>query len=534
MPNNFFRNSWWWPLLFLGVLMSCAQVKSLDGGQKDTQAPQLLSIFPEQQSTRFKANTIVLTFDEYVQVNDLSTELVVSPPLDRMPIARVKKRSVFVELQEPLEENTTYTFNFGNAISDINEGNKLDLVYVISTGDYIDSLKIKGTVKDAWKKEPFEGLRVMLYRNASDTVVLKKTPSYFTKVDKSGNFELSYLSPGAYVMAALEDKNANYSLEDDERMAFLDSLVSPGVDNSTLQAINLLASFSKPEKPSLKDYKVDSLGVLKMPWDKRFEPPVVKRIKDDTRILSKRNGGGDSLVFVLPGAPTDMEEEVVVAWRDSVLDSLSMPFFKEELDKNFLCNAGLGKKQKFDKPFRITMPAGAFIKDPSKAYFLQDSTQVDTRIELDSAIAGVAYATGAIEKGHNCSLVLLPGAFGNNGAGTNDSVLVKFQTFDDEDLGTLLFDLSGSSFSSKHRFQLVNAKGEVVYEKALDSDTKNLVIKELEPSDYYAYVWFDENANGVWDGANYSEKKQPEKSWALGTKINVRANWEIRQKWPVN
>jgi len=192
MPNNFFRNSWWWPLLFLGVLMSCAQVKSLDGGQKDTQAPQLLSIFPEQQSTRFKANTIVLTFDEYVQVNDLSTELVVSPPLDRMPIARVKKRSVFVELQEPLEENTTYTFNFGNAISDINEGNKLDLVYVISTGDYIDSLKIKGTVKDAWKKEPFEGLRVMLYRNASDTVVLKKTPSYFTKVDKSGNFELTW------------------------------------------------------------------------------------------------------------------------------------------------------------------------------------------------------------------------------------------------------------------------------------------------------------------------------------------------------
>lgn len=534
MQNNVFRNNGWFWLSMVLVLFSCAQVKPLDGGEKDTTPPQLISIFPEQQSTRFKASTIVLAFDEYVQINDLATELVVSPPLDRMPIATVKKRSVYLELQEPLEENTTYTFNFGNAISDINEGNKLDLVYVISTGDYIDSLKLKGTVRDAWKKEPIEGMRVMLYRNASDTVVLKKTPSYFTKVGKDGTFELSYLSQGNYVIAALEDKNANYSLEDDERMSFLDTLVAPGIDDSTLTSVDLLASLSKPVKPGLKDYKVDSLGVLKMPWDKRFESPEVKRLKDNTLVQGKRNTLGDSLIFVLPGMATEEEEGVIVAWRDSILDSLSIPFFKEELDKNFLCTAGLGKKQKFDKPFKIALPPNAQIKDASKLFFLQDSIQVATTVFMDSAIAGVAYAKGAIEKGHNCTLTVLPGAFGNSGAGTNDTLIVKFMTFDDEDLGTLLFDLSGSSFTDLHRFQLVNAKGDVVHEQNLSPDTKALTIKELEPADYLAYVWIDENANGVWDGAVYHEKKQPEKSWALGVKINVRANWEIRQKWQVN
>lgn len=534
MQNKVLRNSWWiWPAMVL-VLFSCAQVKPLDGGEKDTTPPQLLSIFPEQQSTHFKASTIVLAFDEYVQINDLATELVVSPPLDRMPIATVKKRSVYLELQEPLEENTTYTFNFGNAISDINEGNKLDLVYVISTGDYIDSLKLKGTVLDAWKKEPIEGMRVMLYRNASDTVVLKKTPSYFTKANKDGSFELGYLSEGSYVIAALEDKNTNYSLEDDERMSFLDTLVVPGIDDSTLMAVDLLASFSKPEKPTLKDYKVDSLGVLKLPWDRRFDFPSVTRLKDNTLIKGKRNTDGDSLIYVLPGSATEAEEAVIVAWRDSVLDSLSIPFFKEELDKNFLCKAGLGKKQKFDKPFKIALPPNAQIKDSSKLFFLQDSIQVATTVFMDSVIAGVAYAKGAIEKGHNCTLTILPGAFGNAGEGTNDTLNLKFMTFDDEDLGTLIFDLSGSNFTNNHRFQLVNAKGEVVHEQLLNSDLQSLTIRELEPAEYLAYVWLDENANGAWDGAVYHEKVQPEKSWALGIKINVRANWEIRQKWAVN
>jgi len=323
-------------------------------------------------------------------------------------------------------------------------------------------------------------------------------------------------------------------LEDDERMAFIDSLVIPGVDDSTLKSVDLLASFSKPEKPTLKDYKVDSLGVLKMPWDKRFEMPVVRKLQDNSILKGRKNTVGDSLVFVLSGVPTNTEEEVVVAWRDSILDSLSVPFFKEELDKNFTVNAGLGKKQKFDKPFKISIPHSAGIKDASKIYFLQDSTQVSTSAYLDSLVAGVAYAKGAIEKGHNCTFMALPGAFGNSGAGTNDTVMVKFQTFDDEDLGTLLFDFSGSSFSANHRFQLVNAKGDVVFETDLAPGLTNLAIKELEPAEYLCYVWLDENANDIWDGAIYHERKQPEKSWALGVKINVRANWEIRQKWVVN
>jgi hypothetical protein len=178
------------------VFLGCANMQPMDGGMQDKTPPQVLSIFPENQSVFFKGNTIVMSFDEYVQLSDLSNELVVSPPLGRLPLSKLRKRTLTLELQESLEPNTTYTFNFGNAISDINEGNKLDLVYVVSTGSFIDSLTIAGHAADAWTKEPIDGVRMMLYKSNEDSVVLRKTPSYFAKAAKNGSFQMDYLSSG--------------------------------------------------------------------------------------------------------------------------------------------------------------------------------------------------------------------------------------------------------------------------------------------------------------------------------------------------
>ena len=59
-------------------------------------------------------------------------------------------------MEDSLKANTTYNFNFGNAIVDNNEGNILPYFnFAFSTGDKVDDTFISGTVEDAMalKKE---------------------------------------------------------------------------------------------------------------------------------------------------------------------------------------------------------------------------------------------------------------------------------------------------------------------------------------------------------------------------------------------
>ena len=95
-------------------------------------------------SINFKSNKIRLTFDEYIKLQDVQNQLIVSPPLKYLPeITPQGGASKFVEIKikDTLKENTTYTFNFGQSVQDNNEGNPSSfLTYVFSTGDYIDSL----------------------------------------------------------------------------------------------------------------------------------------------------------------------------------------------------------------------------------------------------------------------------------------------------------------------------------------------------------------------------------------------------------
>ena len=51
---------------------------------------------------------------------------------------------ITIKINDTLQPNTTYSFNFGQSIADNNEGNPFNqFKYVFSTGDHIDSLSHK-------------------------------------------------------------------------------------------------------------------------------------------------------------------------------------------------------------------------------------------------------------------------------------------------------------------------------------------------------------------------------------------------------
>ncbi len=90
---------------------------------------------------------IVLVFNEYVQLDNIQQNLIVSPNPKNVPFIDSKLKTVTIRLKDSLEPNTTYSINFGNALKDVNEGNASKrFTYIFSTGSHIDGNIISGKV----------------------------------------------------------------------------------------------------------------------------------------------------------------------------------------------------------------------------------------------------------------------------------------------------------------------------------------------------------------------------------------------------
>ena len=213
------------PLLVL-FLAGCAQQGSPTGGPRDEEPPDVVEAAPANYSTQFDDNRIEITFDEFLDMGNFAQELVVSPPMEEKPVISLRKRTLIIEFEEELRDNTTYTFNFGTGIKDLNEQNVLlNFEYVFSTGDYLDSLSVKGTLRNAFDLTiPGEQVSVMLYENLSDSIPIKQIPLYIGRTDTEGNFAVNNLRPGVYKVFALNDANSNFLFDlPNESIAYLDS-----------------------------------------------------------------------------------------------------------------------------------------------------------------------------------------------------------------------------------------------------------------------------------------------------------------------
>ena len=205
---------------------NCAQQGSPTGGPRDEDPPVVVESEPPNYSTRFEAKKILITFDEFVVLDNVNQELIVSPPMEEKPEVKLRKKTMVVQFEEALKDSTTYTFNFGSAIKDLHEGNKLlNFEYVFSTGDVLDSLSVKGTLKYADDlSEPEEPISIMLYDDLRDSVPLIDIPLYVGRSDDSGVFSVNNLRPDTYKVFALKDGNNNFLFDlPSEEIAFLDT-----------------------------------------------------------------------------------------------------------------------------------------------------------------------------------------------------------------------------------------------------------------------------------------------------------------------
>lgn len=240
--------------IFLGSFLSylgmgCAQIGAPTGGTKDTLAPRLMKAIPTENKVQFKGNKIVFTFDEYIDLQEVQSNVLVSPLTKFNPQIDAKLKTVTVKFKDSLLPNTTYSINFGDAIKDVNEGNPFkNFTYVFSTGNYIDSFGLKGKIVMAETGLPDSSMVAMLYKNLADSAVKKLKPDYIARLKGDGSFAFRNLPAGQFNLFALKDGDGSKNYNNKEEVfAFNNQSININSNNA---AVSLFA-FSEI-KPTVK------------------------------------------------------------------------------------------------------------------------------------------------------------------------------------------------------------------------------------------------------------------------------------------
>lgn len=226
-------------LAYLIFTTSCANPGMPTGGDKDSIPPAVVKTVPLPDARNYKGKTVNITFDEFIVSTDVSSELVVSPPLKKKPVVKTKSKTLIVDFDDLLQPDKTYSLDFRNSIKDNNEGNPLDgYRFSFSNGPQFDSLVVGGYVRMAENMEPVEDALVLLHSMDSISAFRDSIPDYIGKTDEEGFYMISNVAPGNYRLYAVQDADNSMTYNSSgELIAFADSLIVPDaplIPDSTL------------------------------------------------------------------------------------------------------------------------------------------------------------------------------------------------------------------------------------------------------------------------------------------------------------
>jgi uncharacterized protein (DUF2141 family) len=522
------------------VLSSCAKRGSISGGLKDTLAPVLKICIPKNYTTNFNAKTVQFTFDEYVKLKNVNKQLIISPPLKYQPeiTPATASKTITLKIKDTLAPNTTYSFNFGESIQDNNEGNPLrQFQFLCSTGSYIDSLSIKGTIADAHDKKTDHFVSVMLYEaneKYTDSIIFKENPRYVTNtLDSATTFELGHLKAGKYLLVALKDENSNYRFNPkQDKIGFHRQLIT--VPTDSVFALRLFK-----EVPANKTVKPTQASANRVLLGYEGEPSHIKvsmaKAGENYPVLLTKFPKKDSIqVWHKPIKwPSKTKEE------KAKIDSVAVAVTNGKDLQNFLVKLkGLKVDSLSVKPvFSGVLPLkNEFELETTTPIVKWDESKMSIKRKDSSLVAftvvndswnqklSLAFAKEPLEK---YKIQFLPGALTDFMEQTNDSLVYKIETKNTAEYANLQLN-----FTNAKRFplliELLGKSGEVL-EQAVMERPQPLSFALIQPEKYTLRVVYDDNHNKMWDAGNFLAKRQSEEVYYFPKEIDVRANWDVEQ-----
>jgi uncharacterized protein (DUF2141 family) len=524
--------------LFLIVLVlsfsQCAKKGRPDGGPKDEDAPLFVTANPPYETINFDKNEINIYFNEYIKLKDLNKQLIISPPLnpENPPLISPQgspSKYIKIQILDTLLENSTYIFDFGNSVQDNNEANTLErFKYVFSTGAYIDSLTLSGSVKNSFKSESVENIKLLLYRLDSaytDSAVYNRKPDYVTSTLDSSNYEFSNLRKGNYLLVALNDAGSDYVFNPKtDEIGFLKDTIWLPRDSIIKTELSIFKEelpytfrrgkeirkgqliFGYQGKPS--NIKIENLSAV----PDNFQTIIFPEKDKDTLNLWHSPIEKDSLIFKIS--------------NNNIIDTITVALRKKQLDSLTVTKITGGVLNIKDTLFFSTN--NPIIKiDTSKINFVHtDSIYITYKAFISKKESSVGFL---FEKKFKTSykLNLYPDALVDIFETSNDTVISQFRTRSIEDYGEISLAIQNPE-KVPVIIQLTDIN-DVTVAQETSSENKTISFNYLIPKKYKIRIIYDTNNNGKWDTGNYLEKKQPEPVQYFPEVQEIRPNWVLNE-----
>jgi hypothetical protein len=530
-------------LFFIPALLyvRCAQQVPLSGGKKDTIPPKPVSATPANNSTHFNSELIVLQFNEYVKLNDLTNQLVISPKLKTTPEVETDRKSIRISLKkEELSPNTTYRFSFGRAVADMNEGNVLpNFEYVFSTGDAIDSLRIKGQVLDAFTNKPLASILIGLYpdKQQTDSLPYKEAPEYTGKSNESGEFNFRNLPYHTFKAYAFDDKNKNLTYDgESEKIGFMDANLN--LRSDTVLGFRLFQEESA--KSFIKKTVLPYAGLAQILLNKKIKVSVaaLKRA-DSSAIYETKPGTEKDTIFIYYKDIADTLGLVINSSTksDTLKIALSKKAAVKRKFKNYSANTS-GNTLPLNTPLTLTF---------SNWMDILNANGSDLKLtSAEDSSAGLMPVTGrwldinhyeitnTLKEGLNYTLKIDTCAFLDVNGICNDSLRANFKTESRLEFGKVTLKLLLNK-KQPYTVQLLNDKNEVARESHISfslssSNAVSLDFIDIRPGTYLVKIIYDDNGNHKWDTGNLLLKRQPERVIINSKQIKVLSDWEIEEE----
>jgi hypothetical protein len=518
------------------IIHGCAQVVSPSGGKKDTLAATIVKTIPKNQSLNFKGQEVEVYFNEFIKVDNLQQQLLVTPNIEGVYETKIYPKGVKIKFEKPLQQNTTYSLNFRNTFKDITESNvSKNVRLVFSTGNKIDSLKVDGNVKNIVENKPLLDVLVGLYKLSDTLKPQKNKPYYFTKTDSSGNFIIENIAAGKYKLYAFLDNNNNllYNI-DKEMIGFIKDPIEIN-SNKTFKNIPITKVEVLPNKVIKPNSTANYYNIQ---YSRGIKKVKIEFKKADDSLVFQQTGNREIRLYNINDNSID-----TIKVNLTLTDSLDREFkheqkvkFKQKIKKDLNIKDAFefstmpengqdidieeeGYRFKFSKPIKkVDFTKIIFKNDTIKRIILSEN---DFKWNDDRTVLSIKKK---IEKPkERISVEILKNTFFSIENDTNRVLKNVHEIRDSEKYGIISGEVKNPS-KKAFMVQLLDEKYNKIDEVVNIERYKFAFVKA---GIYFVRVIVDENRNSRWDFGDIDKNELPENIIFSKEKIKLKQNFEM-------
>ena len=429
---------------------------------------------------------------------------------------------------------------------------------------------------------------------AFDSLPLKVKPYYLTKTNEKGEFLFHNLRASPMKLTALADLNSNLIFDQaTEKVAFSDSMVhpyympKPKIDSSTIKKDSLKAkrdtarmkvmdsnapsgkskvardstkkdtSAKQPVFPNHLLFLFDDIDstqrIQKSLLVKKglvlliFRYPVksynLKPLNFDTTklwALKEFSPHKDSLFLWLTNPKMD-SLILMVSQENKVLDTLKLELNskdattsrKKDQAKRYLVvtnNTVAASLNQFAGNYTLTFSYPISSANLSRIRLMQEKDTIKPKVYFADSLKRILSIETKWKEDKNYAVFIPDSAFISINGLANDTIRNSFRTRLARDFGNLILEVDISKRPGDYLIQLLNEKDIVLAEKKINTGGK-VKFEYLIPGKFKVKAIYDHNHNGRWDTGNFRKKIQPEEVFFLPKTLEIRANWDVEEKW---